>query len=177
MFILIIIPLLWIFLLIEFQQINKKLHKVTKIFFLILIIILTPISLMILFHTLCYFIQLPIYAFTYIDIVYLPLLITIILLILGIKFLKSYNQLNFFNTIILIFILSIITIPLAQYSATQYIYKIAQKSHHKQPEYVDIEFDCEIRRPHSILLDNNKEYYWSFHKRSFIQGKNLRSWL
>jgi len=139
--------------------------------------LLAPFVLLIVFHLVGYVIQLPIYALQYIDIVYTPTLLALFAFLLGLITLKELHELKAFNIFVLVLLILFITFPIANGVAANYISKAAMAKYGKQPEYIDIEFDYEPRRPHSVLLHDGKEYYWSFKKRAFIQGENLRSWI
>ncbi len=172
-----IIPLFWLLLFMEFQKSSKHMNDAGRLVFIIFLVISAPFVLLITFHTLCYFVQIPIHAIVYFNIVYFPALLSMALLILGIVFFKKYYQVKLLNIVVLLLLISLLTVPLAQFTATKYIYVAAQKRFQKQPEYVDITFDCEVRRPHAIVLKNDKTYYWSFREDKFIESENIRSWL
>ena len=174
---LLVIPIIWIQLFLNGKQIKEEHGVSSKLLYIIGMVILTPISLAILSQTMCYLFEIPMAAIAYVDIVYIPFLITTALLIAGIKFLKGLEKFDFLNTTVLIFAVAFFTVPMAEAFASQYIYKVAQTKYHKAPEYINISLECDLRSPHSVLLYGNKEYYWSFKERAFVQGENLRRWI
>ncbi len=117
------------------------------------------------------------YVIKYIEIVYLPFGVMVILVFLGILFLYKFYQITFVNFIVIFIPIWILIYTVATYTAWQYIYNIAIKKYHTEPEYIKIEFGYEYRRPHSILIKNGKVFYWSFQKRDFIENKEIRKWL
>jgi len=117
------------------------------------------------------------YVVNYIDIVYVPFGFMCILLLLGIYFLKKIEQMNWISFLVLFVFIWIPIDAMATYRAREYIAKFAMERYHKKPEYIEIAFEYEYRKPHAILLKDGKAYYWSFKKRDFIEDQNIRSWL
>ena len=117
------------------------------------------------------------YVIDYIDIVYAPFGLMVVLIFLSIWFLKILDQLKWAHMVIAFILIWMPIDALATYIARDYIANMAMKKYHKKPEYIEIEFGYEFRRPHAILLKEGKAYYWSFSQRDFIEDQKIRRWL
>ena len=117
------------------------------------------------------------YVVDYIDIIYVPFGLMVILILFSILLLKIIGQLKWVYLTIAFILIWIPIDALAIYITREYITNTAMEIYHKKPEYIEIEFDYEYRKPHAILLKDGKAYYWSFAKRAFVEDQNIKRWL